>query len=108
MKKFLLFVITLFSVQLCFSEKLTSKFFFNDVTSMSSYTWSPKALNTKNSDSYNTNTITNGDVSLSLGVRKGYNTHGVTLDFDNEGEYPVGLMGQQNSLFTISVPSGYT
>lgn len=113
MKKFLLFAITLFSVQLCFSETLTSKFVFDNMSLMSSYSWSPKALNINHSDSYvsesnPTNTITNGDVSLTLGVRKGYKTHGVTLDFDNEGEYPVGLMGQQNSLFTISVPSGYT
>ena len=88
MKKFLLFIVTLFSVQLCFSETLTTSFVFDNMTTMSTYSWSPKALNTTRTDSYTYNTITNGEVSLYLGVRANKNTHGTTLDFDNNAEYP--------------------
>ena len=107
MKKFLLFIVTLFSVQLCFSETLTSTFVFDNMTTMSTYSWSPKALNTTRTDSYTYNTITNGEVSLYLGKRANMNTHGTTLDFDNNAEYPIGLTGMMNATFVISVPSGY-
>ena len=107
MKKFLLFIVTLFSVQLCFSETLTSSFVFDNMTTMSTYSWSPKALNTTRTDSYTDNTIINGEVSLYLGVRANRNSHGFTLDFDNNAVYPIGITGMQNALFVISVPSGY-
>ncbi len=108
MKKILLFIVTLFTVQVCLSETLTSTFVFNDMSKMQTYSWSPKALDTQKTQGYTGNTITNGEVSLFLGTQSGYNSHGFTLDFDSEAINPVGLTGFLHALYVISVPTGYT
>ena len=100
MKKFLLFLLLIFSMQVFSVENVTTTFDFTSLNQLQSFIWSPKAFSV-NGGNYAGNTITSGQVSLEL-IKE--SSQGMTIDQNPSGDYLLSMSG--GSVIVVNVPSG--